>query len=172
MTNAKMIVVNDPLADIPNPDLARLCQVWFALRKDQVLPIKDFFDLFPEGIKAHSILADVQMEPLKVIYEYAGSALSKLYGMQLTGLSLDGLYSAWIRKNTYGLYKVAVESGLPVYDRKNFSLIAKIIGYERLLMPLGGSDGKHKVIAVVFPTDKTIRKKQDWQKLIDETPWL
>jgi hypothetical protein len=165
-----MRVISDP-SDLDFEPFGPPVQDWFRARTDDRLPPLESGLLADGALAAYRKVGAVQHEPLSIVYQQAGEALELLYGKPISGKTLDQLYNDWFRGKAYEGYRLMIEAGRPVYERRMISTIVRKIGYHHLYL-LFGSDRVTHAVSYILPTEDAISCREDWESMVKATPWL
>lgn len=142
---------------------------WFDHGSAANLPVKDDFK-YGDILLPYRVIAT--LEDGRVKYHEAGEQLERLYGAPVSGKYADELYNKWFSKIAMQNYIKSLETNSPVYESRQVSTIIKNIGYEKLILPIAAAGNVSSFITYILPLDKDIRTRQDWQDMVDQTPWL
>lgn len=142
---------------------------WFDHGSAANLPVKDDFK-YGDILMPYRVLAT--LEDGRVKYHEAGDQLERLYGAPVSGKYADELYNKWFSKIALQNYTKSLETNSPVYESRQVSTVIKNIGYEKLILPIAAAGDVSSFITYILPLDKDIRTRQDWQDMVDQTPWL
>ena len=166
-----MKIVDDDLSAVDYTPFHGLIRKWMEARQaENVLPVYSGIDKENE-LYEYRMVAEIRHNPLSVHYMDVGIVLEDLYGDKIAGKNLEELYNDWFRKMAYLGYQKAIEAKRPVYDRRTISTIIKPVGYHKLHLPYG-RERVYQAVTYIVPMDNKWRKKQEWQSIVEKTPWL
>ena len=163
-------ITEKDLSTIPAPFHVPV-QKWFKALQERALPSIDDFTKTSYELEEFRMLSKVKQDPLDVFYYEASPRLEKLYGGDLAGKNLNELYDDFFRKRAYEAYAQLIEDKQPTYEHRGFSTIIGDIGYYKLHLPFG-DETVEAVATYIMPTSGIIRKRFDWTRLFDKTPWF
>lgn len=150
---------------------------WNHLRGDAPLPLAR--DLRPEDIPyalGHVALVEAEHGTGRFRYRLVGTELTELWGRELRGAYVDETYGFAIRQEVLGAYRRVVRTGRPLGRTRIFGLRTTMLGYRRLMLPFateaGPPDQVNLVAVAIFPTSKRIRKRADWEAVVEHDSWI
>jgi hypothetical protein len=135
-----------------HPDLVRLLHYWQGRRGTRVFPRRADIDPLDLGFMLPRIaLTEVheaggQAEPRRYRLRVVGSWWAALAGFELTGMWLDALPLANMRKLTADTYESVIAARRPLCAVRDAWVDDKRLGYEILLLPLSEDDARISMI--------------------------
>jgi hypothetical protein len=152
---------------------------WFLLFNGEDTPILEKILNTSPGLDDFRIDVVYYTDEDRFKYIYAGAALEELYGEKLSNRYLDDLYNMWFRRRAVKDYKQVMKTKKPFYEKRNVSTLTRKIGYHKLVLPIETEIADEffettskQFLTYVIPTNQDIKTKDDWARLVDETPWL
>ena len=165
------------LSAIEQPALATLYQYWKEQAVDGVLPRqKDLSVKHMAGCLDNIAVVDVAPPepgepdlpagfPIRARYLLVGEALIKLLGVNPTGKLINEVYAKNVALEVGGAFQKSMESQRALYYRREFQIIKKSFGYDRLILPmrLQGTDVR-RILLAIFPLDSSLVSADQWQR--------
>jgi hypothetical protein len=128
----------------------RLMTYWGSLNKSEGLPdIKKFNPHNIEEVWPYCFRVSIQPGKARTYkYDYMGTPLAKLYGQDLTNMTVDSRMSSFPGAMLHTRLDEVAISKIPIQD-ENHLLTAegRLIKYRACLLPFG--DGKHGVTHII-----------------------
>lgn len=153
------------LENLEPPALQRLLGLWHATRDDDGTPWLARFDPKQLDTEVRQIaLVDVSAGVADARYRLVGSALSRLYGRDLTGKLVRECYSGSVLREVQEAYARVVAERWPLYSTREFQLFGRSFGYRRLLLPLSrtGEEVSHVVLGL-YPASPALTDASQWR---------
>ena len=129
-----------------HPDLVRLLLYWQGRRGTRAFPRRADIDpldlafMLPRIALTEVHEAAVPESPRRYRLRVVGSWWATLAGFELTGMWLDDLPLANVRKLTVDTYDSVIAARRPLCATRNAWVDEKKLGYEILLLPLSEDD--------------------------------
>ncbi|HYC02414.1 MAG TPA: PAS domain-containing protein [Azospirillaceae bacterium] len=141
MDAARSALDAEALAEI-DPVLADFLRLWDGRRAGRDIPARA--DFTPEDLRAHLGFINV-LEPTpggSFRYRLVGTGIVAIVGRDVTGLTLDEIYSDRARDHGRMILEMAARDRCPVFADGQLDVPGKRwLGFRLLLVPLAGSDG-------------------------------
>lgn len=164
------------LSAIERPVLADLYQYWLAHSENGMPPRqKDLAIHDMPNCLSNIALIDVARAseedtdlppgfPLRARYLMVGGALTKLLGENPTGMLINEAYSSDVALEVgRALYK-SVDTQRPLYYRREFQILNKSFGYDRLILPMRLQASEvRRILLAIFPLDKKLVSAEQWR---------
>ncbi|HLT77760.1 MAG TPA: PAS domain-containing protein [Ferrovibrio sp.] len=130
------------------PALVELVKLWYLRRSDGPLPPRSAFDA--QALKAylpHLFISEYEPDTRRYRYRLIGTAVTELFGRNVTGCYFDEIYCAPDLKDLRDIHDAARLAGEPrtvsgrigLFDRARVSI-------EALMLPLAVSEGQNPQI--------------------------
>jgi hypothetical protein len=130
-----------------HPDLLRLQGYWRERRGDRAFPRRADIDPLDLAFMLERIaLTEVHEDPRRYRLRVVGSWWALLAGFELTGMWLDALPLANMRKLTLETYEAVIAARAPLCAVRNAWVDDKKLGYEILLLPLSEDGARISMI--------------------------
>ena len=112
----------------------------------------------------HIALLDLANPPTKAKYLIIGAALKKLLGADPTGQYIQDVYPESIHTEIQAAFAKAAQRQEALYFRREFQVLTKSFGYDRLIMPLR-LDGPtiRRILICIYPLDPKLTSANQWQ---------
>ncbi|WPZ36986.1 hypothetical protein T8K17_12705 [Thalassobaculum sp. OXR-137] len=103
--------------------------------------------------------------PVRARYLLVGEALIKLLGVNPTGRLINQVYAKNVALEVCGALRKSMDTRQPLYYRREFQIIKKSFGYDRLILPmrLQGSDVR-RILLAIYPLDSSLVSAEQWQR--------
>lgn len=164
------------LSAIQRPELAALYDYWRAGMEEQAPPRqKDLAIHEMPDCLGHIALIDVAPAgsddtalpagfPVRARYLLVGEALKKLLGEDPTGLLINEVYSKDVAEEVGRALQKAMDTQRALYYRREFQILTKSFGYDRLILPmrLQGSDVR-RILLCIYPLDVKLVSADQWR---------
>lgn len=136
-----------------HPDIARFAQYCADLAGDRDMPRRsEFRPGRVSSMLGYIFLVDIIFETDDYRYSLFGVHLPKLYGIDLGGKKLSEVDDASARAFFRKTYDQVVEDGRPQYVSGQYVWPDRVIGVERLLVPMANDEGRlSSIIGLVIP---------------------
>jgi len=153
----------------PQP-MAELHQYWEDRVKEgqpptqKDLSIRDMPDCLDNIALLDIGITDKERPRLQAKYLIIGEALKKLLGSDPTGLPIEDVYADNIAEEIYGAIKKCAKQRQALYFRREFQILNKSFGYNRLMLPLRlNGERVARVLICIYPLDKNLVSAEQWQ---------
>lgn len=118
----------------------------------------------PECIKNIALL-DFSAEESRAKYLIVGEALKRLLGADPTGQYIDKIYSTSIYEEIKAAFEKAAAQKTALYYRREFQILTKSFGYDRLILPLRlDGDAVRRILICIYPLDNKLTRAEQWQE--------
>lgn len=122
----------------------------------------------PECIKNIALL-DLSQEEHRAKYIIVGEALKTLLGADPTGQYIDKIYSASIYEEISAAFRKAATTKAALYYRREFQILTKSFGYDRLILPLRlDGDAVRRLLVCIYPLDTKLTRAEQWQQEVQQ----
>jgi hypothetical protein len=164
------------LSAIDRPVLAELYQYWLQRSHDGDPPRqKDLaIQQMPKCLSNIALVdvapptdkdADVPVGfPIRARYLMVGEALTKLLGDNPTGMLINEVYSKDVALEVGRALQKSMETQRPLYYRREFQILRKSFGYDRLILPmrLQGAEVR-RILLAIYPLDSGLVSADQWR---------
>lgn len=154
------------LADIRPAAMAELYDYWKRAAQDGDTPRQKDMTIqgMPPDCLDHIALLDLANPPTKAKYLIIGAALKKLLGADPTGQYIQDVYPETIHTEIQTAFAKAAQRQEALYFRREFQVLTKSFGYDRLIMPLR-LDGPaiRRILICIYPLDPKLTSANQWQ---------
>jgi hypothetical protein len=154
------------LEDIRPAAMADLHAYWKGAVGDDGPPRQKDISIqgMPPECLEHIALLDFTNPPTKAKYLIIGSALKKLLGADPTGQYIHDVYPESIYTEIHAAFAKAAHQHEALYFRREFQVLNKSFGYDRLIMPLR-LDGPtiRRILICIYPLDPKLTSANQWQ---------
>lgn len=143
------------------PDLIELVKLWYLRRSDGPLPPRSAFDA--QGLKAylpHIFISEYEPSHGRYRYRLIGTAVTELFGRNVTGRSFDEIYSTPDLHDLRDIHEAARLAGEPRTVSGRIALPGRAaVSIEALLMPVAVGEGQNPQIlgALYAATEDALR---------------
>lgn len=142
----------------------RNCAVDADVPRQKDLSIRDMPDCLE-----HIALLDIETEPFRAKYMIVGEALKELLGADPTDQYLDTVYPKSISDEIYRAFKRSMDERRALYFRREFQILMKSFGYNRLILPMRlNGDSIRRILICIYPLDKKLKRAEQWQSVVLE----
>lgn len=156
------------LDSIPNAGLRRLADHWrYVSRMEEVdvpeaaaIDIGRFEEMFP-----NLALANVE-DIAHPRYLVVGSALVRLLGRDPTYMLLERVYRSDVFEEIRDCFARAVAEKRPLMYRREFQLLGKSLGYDRLVLPLRQGGPVTRILIALYPIDGSLKMASQWMAFL------
>lgn len=103
--------------------------------------------------------------PLRARYLMVGEALTKLLGENPTGMLINEVYSNDVALEVARALLKSMETQTALYYRREFQILRKSFGYDRLILPmrLQGTEVR-RILLAIYPLDRNLVSADQWQR--------
>jgi hypothetical protein len=154
------------LEDIRPAAMADLYAYWNTAGQDDDLPRQKDLSIqrMPPDCLDHIALLDLANPPNQAKYLIIGAALKKLLGADPTGQYIHDVYPESIYKEVHAAFAKAAQQRDALYFRREFQVLNKSFGYDRLIMPMR-LDGPtvRRILICIYPLDPKLTSAKQWQ---------
>ncbi|MEQ8816202.1 MAG: hypothetical protein RLO51_21010 [Thalassobaculum sp.] len=156
------------LDGMPNGKLRSLAEHWLDVTRGEGLDVPEaaaidierFEPMFP-----HLALVDVE-DLAHPRYLVVGSALVRLLGRDPTYMQLERVYRRDVFEEIRGCFARAVTEIRPLMYRREFQLLGKSLGYDRLVLPLRQGGPVSRILIALYPIDGSLRMASQWMAFL------
>jgi len=114
-------------------------------------------------------LLNLRTNPFRARYRLVGRNLVDLLGKDPTEKYIHEVYGVSISAEIYEGFEKAVKERAAVYFRREFQILGKSFGYNRLVLPLTfKSDEISRLLVCIYPMSKSLKKARQWQSVVRE----
>lgn len=114
-------------------------------------------------------LVTVRSNPLRARYRLVGYNLVKLLGFNPNGRYLHEVYGSKLAAEIYESFERAIADRRPAYFRREFQILGRSFGYNRLVLPLRfGSERIDRLLICIFPTSRKLKDASQWRPVVEE----
>ncbi len=163
------------LTAIHRPEMADLYAYWSRASEDGPPRQKDLAIQDMPGCLANIALLDVgpnaeddetipQGFPIRARYLMVGDALKKLLGADPTGLLINEAYGHDVAEEVARALRKAVDEQRALYYRREFQILTRSFGYDRLILPmrLQGAEIR-RILLCIYPLDSRLVSADQWR---------
>lgn len=102
--------------------------------------------------------------PVRARYLMVGEALTKLLGENPTGMLINEVYGSDVALEVGRTLLKSVETQRALYYRREFQILHKSFGYDRLILPmrLQGTDVR-RILLAIYPLDSKLVSAEQWR---------
>ena len=102
--------------------------------------------------------------PVRARYLLVGEALTKLLGENPTGMLINEVYSNDVAREVGDALFKAMDTERALYYRREFQILHKSFGYDRLILPmrLQGPEVR-RILLAIYPLDSSLVSAEQWQ---------
>lgn len=164
------------LSAIDRPVLAELYRYWRGQSENGVPPRqKDLAIHHMPDCLSNIALIDVARPtredtdlppgfPLRARYLMVGESLTRLLGENPTGRLINEVYSNDVALEVGRALFKSVDTQQPLYYRREFQILTKSFGYDRLILPMRLQTGEvRRILLAIFPLDKKLVSADQWR---------
>ncbi|WP_028794027.1 hypothetical protein [Thalassobaculum salexigens] len=102
--------------------------------------------------------------PLRARYLLVGEALTRLLGENPTGMLINEVYSRDVAQEVGGALFKSMDTQRPLYYRREFQILRKSFGYDRLILPMRLQASEvRRILLAIFPLDKKLVSADQWR---------
>jgi|GEM_PF-2555530 len=102
--------------------------------------------------------------PIRARYLMVGDSLKKLLGEDPTGLLINEVYSKDVAEEVARALHKAMDTRRALYYRREFQILTKSFGYDRLILPmrLQGTEVR-RILLCIYPLDAKLTSADQWR---------
>ena len=169
------------LSEIERPALAELYQYWRRQGGDEEVPRQKDLSIHEmtqclaniallEVTPAKSDDPDLPAEfPIRARYLMVGEALIKLLGVNPTGMLINEVYAKDVAVEVGGALLKAAQTRRALYYRREFQILRKSFGYDRLILPLRLQGVEvRRILLGIYPLDSRLVSADQWRSELDK----
>lgn len=156
---------------LTNEDFRDLADHWKAVSRSigGGIPEADAIEIHAfESIFAHLALVDVA-DIKHPKYIAVGTALVKLLGSDPTDKPLERVYRRDVFEEIQGCFERAVTQKRPLMFRREFQLLGRSLGYDRLVLPLSLHGTVCRLLIAIYPLDGSLKRASQWLSYLRAT---
>lgn len=164
------------LSAISRPEMAGLYDYWREAAEDEGLPRQKDLAIhdMPECL-GNIALLDVVTEksqepelpsgfPIRARYLMVGEALKTLLGEDPTGRLINDVYSEDVACEIGRALRKSVDTWAALYYRREFQILRKSFGYDRLILPLRLQGNEiRRILLCIYPLDDNLTSAKQWR---------
>lgn len=160
-----------PLVAIKPGPLTQLLACWTRARADGRIPmLAKVLNPSLRPMMPNMALLQLSADGATARYVVVGAALVRLLGKDPTGRLVDEVYSRAISDEVNQALGSAAASGLPAFYQREFRILGRIFGYNRLMLPVARDDaGVSHVILALYPIKADLKDAAQWQDVLRQS---
>jgi hypothetical protein len=150
---------------IDNPQMKDLYRAWTEIARSRLPCAADF----PPGCIEPMLpnLALAEMSNAGPVYRFFGPALVRLLGRDPTGSRVETVYPGAIARDVLDAMARVRKDGSPLLHARQFRILSRELGYNRLLLPLFETgDAVTHIIVCIQPSSPHVRAAADWLQAV------
>lgn len=106
--------------------------------------------------------------PIRARYLMVGEALKNLLGEDPTGHLINEVYSEDVAGEVGRALLKSVETRSALYYRREFQILTKSFGYDRLVLPMRlQSDEIRRILLCIYPLDSKLTSAKQWRNELE-----
>lgn len=118
-------------------------------------------DVAPAAPKDSELPADF---PIRARYLMVGESLKRLLGEDPTGQLINEVYSRDVAAEVGRAFLKSMETQSPLYYRREFQILTKSFGYDRLVLPMRLQGGEvRRLLLCIYPLDSKLVSAEQWR---------